>query len=70
MKILVTGASGLIGSNLVSALQQEGHTIRVTYRNHISDFGENVEYFKGDFIRFRILYRNYKRYRCSFSLCS
>lgn len=50
MKILVTGASGLIGSNLVSALQQEGHTIRVTYRNHISDFGENVEYFKGDLL--------------------
>ena len=50
MRILVTGASGLIGSNLVSALQQEGHTIRVTYRNHISDFGENVEYFKGDLL--------------------
>ena len=50
MKILVTGASGLIGSNLVGALQQEGHTIRVTFRNHISDFGEDVEYFKGDLL--------------------
>ncbi len=50
MKILVTGASGLIGSNLVNRLQQEGHNVRVTFRNHISDFGEDVEYFKGDLL--------------------
>lgn len=33
MKVLVTGATGFVGSNLVSALVRRGHTVRVLVRN-------------------------------------
>ena len=52
MKILVTGASGLIGSNLVESLQKEGHDVRATYRTNIENISDGVEWVKGDLLDF------------------
>jgi len=48
--ILVIGGTGFLGSNLVSALDREGHHIRVLSRGHIrqEENHKNVEYIKGD----------------------
>ena len=52
MKILVTGVSGLIGSNLVESLQKEGHDVRATYRTKIENISDGVEWVKGDLLDF------------------
>ncbi len=52
MKILVTGASGLIGSNLVESLQKEGYDVRATYRTKIENISNGVEWVKGDLLDF------------------
>lgn len=48
MKILVTGAAGFIGSNLVEALVQEGHTV-VGVDNLLTGSKKNLEEIKNDF---------------------
>lgn len=40
MKILLTGASGFIGQNLVAALSQAGHDLVLVSRRHGLDFSE------------------------------
>lgn len=48
-RVLLTGASGFIGSNLVPALLREGYILRVLLRNKKQITGlKGVEYFKGD----------------------
>jgi UDP-glucose 4-epimerase len=46
MKVLVTGASGLIGRHAVEQLQQRGHTIRTFQRS--APHARDVEYIAGD----------------------
>lgn len=46
MRILVTGGTGHLGRPIVSALQQQGHQVRVLARNPPRD--TEVEYVKGD----------------------
>mgnify|MGYP003116843353 FL=1 len=52
MRVLVTGASGLIGSNLVESLQKDGHDVRGTYRTNIENISNGVEWIKGDLLDF------------------
>ncbi len=52
MRVLVTGASGLIGSNLVESLQKDGHDVRGTYRTNIENISNGVECIKGDLLDF------------------
>jgi nucleoside-diphosphate-sugar epimerase len=47
MKVLVTGATGYIGSRLLQTLQAAGHDVRVLVRNH-SDLFEGVEQVVGN----------------------
>jgi dihydroflavonol-4-reductase len=51
-KILVTGASGLVGSHLVQLLIQQGKHVRAIYRNTIPTFeyANKVEWIKGDIL--------------------
>src|SRR5690348_10290402 len=46
MRILVTGGTGHLGRPIVSALQAQGHRVRVLARRPPSD--SQVEYVKGD----------------------
>lgn len=46
--ILVTGASGLIGSNLINKLKDIGSNVSVTVHNRFSDPIKNMTVFKGD----------------------
>ena len=50
--ILVTGATGLVGSHLVRQLVREGKKIRAFYRTHIPTIegGDEVEWVKGDIL--------------------
>jgi uncharacterized protein YbjT (DUF2867 family) len=49
MKILVTGATGTVGSNLVSQLFEMGHEVRALTRNPAkANFPVGVEVFQGD----------------------
>lgn len=50
--ILVTGASGLVGSHLVSSLLEKGLTVRALYRNSTPNFkgAEKVDWVKGDIL--------------------
>lgn len=49
--ILVTGATGLLGSHLVKELVKRGMPVRAIYRNTIpEDLRENVEWVKGDIL--------------------
>lgn len=53
MKILVTGADGLLGSNLVRVLLERGHEIRALVqvgRQTITLEGLNIERFEGDIL--------------------
>ncbi len=47
--ILVTGASGLVGSHLIRQLVKEGKSVRALYRSSIPDI-EGVEWFKADIL--------------------
>lgn len=47
MKVLVTGATGYIGSRLLQTLQAAGHDVKVLVRNH-SDLFEGVEQVVGN----------------------
>jgi len=49
--ILVTGASGLLGSHLIKDLVKKGEQIRALYCNTIpSEYDEGVEWIKGDIL--------------------
>lgn len=43
MKVLITGASGVIGRPLTAALAAAGYAVRAAARNHTHNFGPNVE---------------------------
>lgn len=50
--ILVTGASGLVGSHLLQQLIQAGHSVKALYRNTIPEIANTsgVEWVKGDIL--------------------
>jgi nucleoside-diphosphate-sugar epimerase len=50
--ILVTGATGLVGSHLIQQLVQNGEKVRAIYRSAIpfNQFGKNVEWVRGDIL--------------------
>jgi uncharacterized protein YbjT (DUF2867 family) len=50
MKILVTGATGHVGPELISLVLERGHSVRaiVRDRSHPPDLGDDVEIFAGD----------------------
>jgi nucleoside-diphosphate-sugar epimerase len=50
--ILVTGATGLVGSHLIQQLIQNGDSVRAIYRKEIppKNFGSNVEWVKADIL--------------------
>lgn len=48
MLVLVTGASGFVGSHVVSALLAQGHTVRALSRSPEADPREDVETVHGD----------------------
>jgi len=48
--ILVTGASGLVGSHLVKALVQQGEQVKALYRTNIPFELKGVEWVKGDIL--------------------
>lgn len=58
MRYLVTGGAGFIGSNLVGALLEKQHTVRVLdnfstgKRENIAPYTENIEVVEGDIIRY------------------
>ncbi len=51
-EVLVTGASGLVGSHLIKKLLSEGRKIKALYRSQIPDIKgkEDVEWIKGDIL--------------------
>ncbi len=50
--ILVTGATGLVGSHLLKTLVNQGHTVRALYRSAIPTFNDaaEVEWVRGDIL--------------------
>jgi dihydroflavonol-4-reductase len=50
--VFVTGASGLVGSHLVSQLVEKGEKVKAVYRNFIPDIAgkEQVEWVRGDIL--------------------
>jgi len=50
--IFVTGASGLVGTHLITSLIEKGQAVRALYRNHIPVFkgAEKVHWVKGDIL--------------------
>ena len=50
MKILVTGASGLIGSNLVETLHRQGYDVTATYRTTSKINNKDIKQIQGDLL--------------------
>mgnify|MGYP001600117598 CR=1 FL=1 len=48
MRILITGASGIIGKKLIQKFNSTDHSIRIFSRKKKSDIQNTVEYFAGD----------------------
>lgn len=61
MKFLVTGGAGFIGSNIVGALLEKGHSVRILdnfstgRRENINDFKTDVELVEGDIRSYHIV---------------
>ena len=55
--ILVTGATGLLGSHLLQALLQQQQPVKALYRSHIPQFknSEKVEWVQGDILDVELL---------------
>ena len=51
VKILITGGNGFIGSHLVNALLESGHTVHIISRNasKVNITNSSLQYFTGDY---------------------
>lgn len=53
MRILITGANGFIGRNLVEYMQGKGHDLVCTDRNGDFFLGSNIQFIQGDLLSLR-----------------
>ncbi len=70
--ILVTGASGLVGSHLLQQLIQAGQSVKALYRNTIPEIANTsgVEWVKGDILDVVALEESMDQVDQVLSLCS